>query len=361
MSSPRRPPPPEPRSEELAAARRGDEQAYRALVEPYRRELHAHCYRMLGSVHDAEDALQDALVRAWRGLPGFEGRSTVRTWLYRIATNACLAMIERRSRRGLPVDLGPAADPLDPGWRTVESGMIEPYPDEQLGLDAGYAAPAARVEQREGVELAFIVALQHLAPTQRAVLILRDVLAFSAKETAEALDTTVASVTSALQRARKAVARRLPDRSQQANLQALGDARLQRLVDRYVAAWERGDAEAIVALLAEDATFAMPPYEAWYRGRDAIAEFLRRGPLTEAWRHRRVRANGQPALGCYRWDGGAGCYVANSVDVLTIEGDQVAQVTAFLDATGLAGFGLPDRLPADARARERDRGRHRVE
>src|SRR5207248_11002561 len=184
----------------LDAAKAGDEGAFARLVEPYRAQLHAHCYRMLGSVHDAEDALQEALLRAWRGLSRFEGRSSLRSWLYTIATNTCLSAIERRPKRVLPIDYGPATDPhVAPGEPIVESVWLEPYPDETLGLEDGYAAPEASYEQREGVELAFVAALQHLPANQRAVLILREVLGFSAKEVAETLQTTVASVNSALQ------------------------------------------------------------------------------------------------------------------------------------------------------------------
>src|SRR6476659_8105965 len=190
----------------LEAARGGDEDAYGRLVEPHRGELHAHCYRMLGSVHDAEDALQEALLRAWRGLPRFEGRSSLRSWLYTIATNTCLNAIERRSKRVLPIDYGPAADPhTTPGEPLVESVWVEPYPDDKLGLEDGLAGPEARYEQRESVELAFIAALQHLPARQRAVLILRDVLGFSARETAGALAMSPPGVDSALQRAHKAV------------------------------------------------------------------------------------------------------------------------------------------------------------
>src|SRR6266480_2157386 len=217
----------------LDAARRGDEGAYRDLVETHRSELHAHCYRMLGSLHDAEDALQEALLRAWRGLPKFEGRSSLRSWLYTIATNTCLNAIERRPKRVLPIDYGPATDPhVAPGEPIVESVWLEPYPDETLGLEDGYAAPEASYEQREGVELAFVAALQHLPANQRAVLILREVLGFSAKETAEMLDTTVASVNSALQRARAATDERVPEQSQQTTLRALGDGELRELVAR---------------------------------------------------------------------------------------------------------------------------------
>src|ERR671911_9846 len=200
----------------LSAARNGDEDAYRRLVEPRRAELHAHCYRMLGSVHDAEAALQDALLRAWRGLGRFEGRSSLRAWLYRIATNTCLDVVARRPQRVLPIDYGPGADPHDsPGEPVVESVWVEPYPDAELAY-----------EQRESVELAFVAALQHLPATQRAVLILREVLGFSAKEVADALQTTVASVNSAMQRARKSVDERLPDESQQGTLRALGNERI---------------------------------------------------------------------------------------------------------------------------------------
>src|SRR5436309_8089402 len=178
----------------LQAARGGDEGAFQRLVEPHRGELHAHCYRMLGSVHDAEDALQDALLRAWRGLPRFDGRSSLRSWLYRIATNTSLDVIARRPKRVLPIDYGPAANPHDgPGEPLVESALMEPYPDEGLGLGDGFAAPEARYELRESVELAFVAALQHLPATQRAVLILREVLGFSAQDAAESLETSVAS------------------------------------------------------------------------------------------------------------------------------------------------------------------------
>src|SRR5438128_3525706 len=187
----------------LERARDGDETAFARLLDRYRGELHAHCYRMLGSVHDAEDALQDALLRAWRGLSKFEGRSSLRSWLYTIATNTSLNVIEKRPKRVLPIDYGPPADPHEgPGEPIVESVWVEPYPDDKLGLDDGCAAPEARYEQRESVELAFIAALQHLPANQRAVLILRDVLGYSAKEAAETLDTTTASANSALQRAR---------------------------------------------------------------------------------------------------------------------------------------------------------------
>ena len=275
----------------LAAARGGDQDAYRRLLEPYRAELHAHCYRMLGSVHDAEDALQEALLRAWRGLPRFEGRSSLRSWLYTIATNACLALIGRRPKRVLPIDYGPPSDPHDgPGEPLVESVWVEPYPDERLGLEDGFAGPDASYELRESVELAFVAALQHLPATQRAVLILREVLGFSAQEAAQALQTTVPAVNSALQRARKAVDERLPDQSQQATLRALGDQRLADLVESYMSAMGRGDVEAVVGMLAEDAAWSMPPLATWYRGHEALRAFLTVGPLSGRWRWRHLPA-----------------------------------------------------------------------
>jgi RNA polymerase sigma-70 factor (ECF subfamily) len=317
----------------LEAARGGDEDAYRRLLEPYRSELHAHCYRMLSSVHDAEDALQDASLRAWRGLEKFEGRSSLRSWLYTIATNTCLNQIARRPKRVLPIDYGPAADPHGgPGEPVVESVWVEPYPDETLGLEDGLAAPEASYEQREAVELAFIAALQHLPPNQRAVLILREVLGFSAKEVAETLDTTVASVNSALQRARAAVDERVPEQSQQETLRSLGDDAVRDLVDRYVDAWERCDVEAFASMLAKDASFTMPPLATWYQGREAIAIWAAGWPLSGSWRWRTVftRANGQPALGFYSWDEGEAAYLPFALNVITLRGSEITDVTAFV-------------------------------
>jgi RNA polymerase sigma-70 factor, ECF subfamily len=357
--------------EVLAAARGGDEQAFARLVEPYRSELHAHCYRMLGSVYDADDALQETLLRAWRGIARFDGRSALRSWVYTIATNVSLTQIARRPKRVLPIDYGPAADPHDaPGTPIVETVWIEPYPDEMLGLEDGYAAPEARYEQRESVELAFIAALQHLAPNQRAVLILREVLGFAAKETAAMLETTVASVNSALQRARGAVEQRVPEHSQQETLRSLSDDGLRELVEQYVDAWERNDVEAFAAMLTEEATFAMPPLASWYRNRDGIRIWAANSPMSGAWRWRAAytRANGQPALGFYSWDEDAQAYLPFALNVLTFSGAQVSDVTAFIvrsiranqpeayerfpeqpaDPRRLTGaferFGLPDRL-----------------
>ena len=318
------------------AAFADDEAAYQRLVEPHRRELHAHCYRMLGSVQDAEDALQDALVRAWRGLDRFEGRSSHRSWLYRIATNTCLDAIARRPKRVLPID---NEQPV------VEGVWLEPFPDELLADDDGWAAPDARYEARESIELAFIAALQHLPANQRAVLILREVLGFSAKEVAGMLETTPASVNSAMQRARVSVDERLPERSQQETLRSLDDEQIRELVERYIDAWDRGDVDAVVAMLAADATFSMPPNAEWFRGRETIREFLPRGPLSIPRRFVRARANGQLAFGTYKLVGGE--WLPNAIHVITLGGaGEITDAVAFLDASLFPRFGLPPTPPA---------------
>jgi RNA polymerase sigma-70 factor, ECF subfamily len=357
----------------LESARGGDEGAFGRLVEPYRSELHAHCYRMLGSVHDAEDAMQDVLLRAWRGLARFEGRSSLRSWLYTIATNASLNLIAKRPKRVLPIDYGPAADPHGDGLGLppIESVWVEPYPDEGLGLEDGYAAPEARYEQRESVELAFVAALQHLPPNQRAALILREVLGFSAQEVAESLETSVASVNSALQRARKTVEETLPEQSQQANLRALGDDGVREVVEGYMDAMQRGDVEAVIAMLSEDAEWSMPPLAAWFSGHEALVGFLHNGPLSGdwRWRHLPARASGQAAVGSYAWYEEDGCYRPFALDVLTLDGAKIKAVTSFITRSTLSRdpefyvrypeqpledaekilaaferFGLPDRL-----------------
>jgi len=338
----------------LEASRGGDEQAFGSLIDAYRGELHAHCYRMLGSLHDAEDALQEATLRAWRGLDRFERRSSLRTWLYTIATNTCLNAIAKRPKRVLPVDYSPARDGHDPpGEPIAESVWIEPYPDEMIGLEDGYAAPEANVEMRESVELAFVAALQHLPPNQRAVLIMREVLGFSAQETADALETSVASVNSALQRARAAVDERVPDQTQQETLRTLGDERVRELVARYVDAWERNDVEAFTAMLAEDSTFAMPPLASWYRGRDGIATWAASSSMSGDWRWRTVptRANGQLALGFYAWDERDQAYLPFALNVLTLRGAEVSDVVAFIarstEATATEAYERYPEEPAD--------------
>jgi RNA polymerase sigma-70 factor (ECF subfamily) len=318
----------------LEAARGGDEVAFERLLEPYRRELHAHCYRMLGSLHDAEEALQDALLRVWRGLDGVRDRTALRAWLYRIATNASLDIVARRKRRLLPVDYGPAADPNQPpGGPVAEQVWLEPYPDETLEVEDGRASPDASYEQREAVELAFVAAMQELPARQRAVLILREVLGFSAKEVGETLDTSVPSVNSALQRARKTVDERLPERSQQATLRQLGDERMREIVEDYMEAMRQGDINRVVSMLAEqDAAWSMPPLASWYGGRAEIEVFLRNGPLSGEWRwrHRPGRANGQLAVGTYTWVERERTHVPFSLDVLTLQGEKIKEITAFV-------------------------------
>jgi RNA polymerase sigma-70 factor (ECF subfamily) len=335
----------------VVLATRGDESAFADLVGDFRAELHAHCYRMLGSVHDADDALQEALLRAWKGLHGFQGRSSVRSWLYAIATNAALDVARRRARGELPAGFAPGAD-------GAGADLLEPYPDHALG-EWPASSPEARYEQRESLELAFIVALQHLPPLQRAVLILRDVVGFSARETADTLATSVPAVTSALQRARAAAAGRLPARSQQAVLRSLGDERIRELAGRYADAMQRGDADLLVSMLSADVTYTMPPPPTCLRGHAAVREFIREDVAPETWQHRAARANGQLAIGCYILHADRGRYLASAIDVLTLDGEQIVAISAFLTAELLrelgydgsfraadfARFGLPAELP----------------
>jgi RNA polymerase sigma-70 factor, ECF subfamily len=331
----------------VEAACSGDEDAFRDLVEGHRSELAAHCYRMLGSHHDAEDALQDTLIRAWRGLAGFQRGRPFRPWLYKIATNVCLDTLAHRPKRALPTDLGmPAGPGDDAGAPPAEPVWLEPYPSEVLRIPEGVAGPEARYERREAVELAFVAALQLLPARQRAALILRDVLGFSAAEVAGALETTPASVNSALQRARETIERRLPARSQQATLRALGDERVRALVDAYVRAWETADVDALAAMLAEDARLAMPPFPNWWRGRDTIAAVLTHpdSPFREPWRYVPTHANGQLAAAAYLWNAGQQSYEATGLDVLTLADDRIVQITAFATPEIFARFGLPARL-----------------
>jgi RNA polymerase sigma-70 factor (ECF subfamily) len=312
-----------------------DQDAFGRLVAPHRHALHAHCYRMLGSFEDAEDALQETLLRAWKARAAFERGRPPRPWLFRIATNVCLDALAQRPRRVLPIHRAlPAGAGDGAGEPSVDVPWLEPYPDDALGPEASY-------EEREAVELAFIAALQHLPPRQRAVLILREVLGFSAREVAATLDTTSHAVNSALQRARGTLEGRLPARSQQATLRSLGDARVRRLVRDYIAAWERRDVDALVALLAEDVTLEMPPYPNWFRGRDAVIAFIV-GTGRPALRHRPVRANGQPGVAWYVADVASSTYRPASIEVLAIAGERMGAITAFASPALFARFGLPD-------------------
>jgi RNA polymerase sigma-70 factor (TIGR02960 family) len=317
----------------LAAARAGDERAFRVLTDPYRRELHVHCYRILGSVQDAEDVLQETMLAAWRGLDQFGERSSLRTWLYRIATNRCLNALRDGSRR-----------PLREAIRTVEPTWLEPYPDVMLD-DLADAAPGpdARYETKEAVTLAFVAALQHLSPSQRAVLVLRDVLGYRAAEVAEMLASTETSVNSALLRARATVQSRLPKRDRAPLPRSAQES---ELVERYARALEQGDVDRLVALLTDDALMTMPPQPIEVHGPAAIAQFLLEREWWGAGRTRLVatRANGQPAFGMYVRDPHAPIARAHGIVVLTLAGDRIAQITRFGDTTLFARFGLPRTL-----------------
>ena len=334
----------------LENARLGDEHAFAELTGTYQGELRSHCYRMLGSVQDAEDAVQNALLRAWRGLDKFEGRSSIRSWLYSIATNTTLDITRHRSRRELPADFGPAAAVGAPVEEAVNDPIwLEPFPDQWLS--GSPTSPESRYEQRESVEIAFMILLQELPPLQRAVLILRDVLGFTAAEASLQLDTSVASVTSALQRARATATAALPKRSQLQTLRALGDRAVADLAHRYATALETGDVEALLGLLTEDATWCMPPHPTWFQGHQVLRAWLVRDPLSVRWRRQTSHANGQLAVGGYILDPASGRYLPHVIDVLTLDGGKIAAVTAFVfgndpDPAGtFATFALPPWLP----------------
>ncbi len=333
--------------ETLTQARAGDEQAFRTLTDPFRRELQVHCYRILGSVQDAEDALQDTLLAAWRGLEGFEERASLRAWLYRIATNRCLNVLRDGARR--PQEIRPL--PFEPPPPTRSGGApewLEPYPDVLLdGVPDVAPGPEARYETREALALAFIIGLQRLPPRQRAVLVLRDVLGYRAAEVASMLDTSEVSVNSALQRARATLESSAPVARERAPLPSSAHER--DLVAGFADAFEAGDLDRVLALLTDDAWVTMPPEPFEYQGRDAIAAFLGHA-FAARWEHRHhlvpTRANGQPAFGHYIPDPQAGIVRGVGMLVLTLEGDRIAQITRFGGAALLARFGLPRTLPA---------------
>jgi RNA polymerase sigma-70 factor, ECF subfamily len=314
----------------LKLALDGDQGAFADLAGPYRAELRAHGYRLTGSPQDADDAVQEGLLRAWRNLSSFEGRGSVRSWLYAIVTNAALDLIRHRSRRELPVAFGPSAGPgadLEPPL--TEQPWLQPYPDDWL-TDDTFLSPEALYEQRESLELAFLVALHQLPPLQRSVLLLREVVGFSTAEIASQLGTSPQAVNSALQRARAAARNRLPARSQQSVLRALGQQRTRAIVGRYADAIQRGDADTLISMLTRDATMSMPPVPTWFSGRQAIRDFLIRNPLTYRWQHRPAKANGQVALGCYIFDPAEARYTAAVIEVLTLDGAKIAASTGFM-------------------------------
>jgi RNA polymerase sigma-70 factor (ECF subfamily) len=309
------------------------------LTDPFRPELLAHCYRMLGSVHDAEDQVQETMIRAWRSYGEFEGRASLRTWLYRIATNACLRALENSSRRPLPSGLdGPSAYPEAPlAAARPEVPWLQPMPDALVS--AGSADPAEIVASRQGMRLALIAALQYLPARQRAVLILRDVLRWRAAEVADLLGTTTAAVNGMLQRARARLEQAAPDEDQ---IREPADPADRALLDRYATAFQNADITAVMQLLRDDAVFEMPPEPTWFTGRELIGRFLRSRVLSEPGRFRLIRtaANGQPALAAYLRDEDGG-YRAHSICVLTIAGSRIARVASFNDPGLFATFGLP--------------------
>jgi RNA polymerase sigma-70 factor (TIGR02960 family) len=331
----------------LARAQAGDGDAFGQLVGPYRRELQVYCYRILGSVQDAEDALQDTLLSAWQGLAGFEGRASIRTWLYRVATSRCMDAL-RSARRRPPVTAPPPAgmEPPEP-TRLGELLWLEPYPDALLeGLPDRAPGPEARYMVMESISLAFITALQLLPPRQRAAVILRDVLGFHASEAARILDTTEESVTSALKRARAALERHQKSAAQREPAPPSGSAAEQQLVEQLTRAFEAADVDGIVALLAEDAWLTMPPLPLEYQGRELAAQFFTATAFRPGWTARLIptRANGQPAFGFYARDPETGGFYTVGLMVLTLSGTQISAMTRF-DAGTLPRFGLPATLP----------------
>jgi RNA polymerase sigma-70 factor (ECF subfamily) len=332
----------------LERASGGDEAAFGQLVDPYRRELQVHCYRIVGSVQDAEDLLQETLLAAWGGLDRFEGRASLRSWLYRIATNRCLNALRDRSRRlpQLPEPPPEAPEPPEPS-RLREPVWLEPHPEALLEdiVDQTHD-PGARCEAREAIGLAFVAGLQRLPPRQRAVLVLRDALGFGARKVAEMLGTSEASVMSALHRARTALEAELPAPRERAPLPSSPAER--DLVARFTDAFEGGDVERVVSLLSDDARLTMPPEPLEYHGPAAIARFLSTVPAgghLELFRLVPTRANGQPALGCYLRDPQAPIAHAYGLMVLTLSGNRIAAITGFPDTSLFPYFGLPRTLP----------------
>ncbi|MEJ7651785.1 MAG: sigma-70 family RNA polymerase sigma factor [Nakamurella sp.] len=333
-----------------SARRAEDEASFAESVGPLTPQLRAHCYRMLASTHDADDAVQETLLRAWRGLDGFSGTGSLRSWLYTIATRACLDALVSRTRRALPMDLGPASETvvLQDGPVT-DVAWLQPFPT--AGMAAGPLDPGATLEQQEAVELAFVAALQHLPPNQRAALVLFEVLGFSVAEIADTMQTSRASVNSALQRARKIVADEVPAVSQLQTLRMLGDERLREVVDEFTSALQDGDAARLVALLSQDVSWSMPPLPGWYAGIASVTDFAARVPLGACgqWRSRPVSANGQLAVALYLRAAGDGPFPAWSINLLSVDDSgRIRDITSFLGAEHFAAFGLPVEVPRDS-------------
>jgi len=328
-------------AELLDRARAGDGEAFRQVAEPHRRELQLHCYRMLGSLQDAEDALQDTLLAAWRGFTAFEGRSSLRTWLYQVATNRCLNILRANRRRPVVDPLPPGVDVPEPS-RTGEVIWLEPYPDALLGGPDGPPGPEGRYEASEAISIAFMTALQALSARQRAVLILRDVLGYRAREVATVLDTSEESVTSALKRARATVQQRLAPTAEHELPPRPGSPEERALVHRLAHAYETGDIDALVALLTDDVAVTMPPIPLEYYGIEQAARFFAAITFRDGRTFRLIetRANGQPAFGTYVRDPRGGLLHATSLVVVTLAGDRVSAFTRF-DASVLTRFDLP--------------------
>jgi RNA polymerase sigma-70 factor, ECF subfamily len=341
-----------------------DESAFAELFERHRRELQLHCYRMLGSFEDSEDLVQDTFLRAWRGRASFEGRSTFRAWLYRIATNACLDALQRKPRRLLPSQIGPPSNPPVPVQPPVDLPWLQPYPDHLLeGIAPPGEEPEAVVVARETIEIAFLSAIQLLPPRQRAALILRDVLGWSAKETASLLGTSVAAANSALQRARATLGRHLPARRAEWARSADANQDERAVLRRFMAALERADGGALIELLREDARATMPPTPSWHDGREAIATATAHSTAPGSpgyigrWRLVPFGVNLQPAAAAYLRAPGDSDYRAFAIDVLRVEDGKIAEITAFIQPGAGAGefhvdfgwdmfaaFGLPPKL-----------------
>ena len=334
----------------LARARTGDKHQFSQLTEPYRAELQVHCYRMLGSLEDAEDLVQETFLRAWQSLDKFVKNVSFRAWLYKIATNACLDAIDKRSRRALPVMTHPPANPHLPHTPGTEEFLwLEPCPD--ISLSNVGINPEARYSLRETIRLAFIVALQSLPSRQRAVLLLRDVLGWQAQEVAEHLEITLPAVNSLLHRARTTMRKHYHQGSEAEFIDRTPDSTTQRLLDRYVQAWETADIQALVSLLKQDATFVMPPSPSWYQGREAIQIFLAATLFVpqpdQRWKLRPSRANDQPAFGLYEYDPDEQTFRAAAIQLLTCQNNHLADIITFLKPTLFPHFDLPLKFEAD--------------
>lgn len=341
---------PQQEDSRLTAAKNGDKDQFSELAEPYRRELQIHCYRILGSLQEADDLVQETFLRAWRRLDTYQGRASLRAWLYKIATNACLDVLDQRhGHRLLPMDVFPASDPkttIDPP--TSEIYWLEPFPDEWL-VDQTAINPEARYSLYESVSLAFLTALQALPPRQRAALILTDVLDWSAREVAELLETSISSVNSALHRARVTLAKHYHGHIQEHPAKVETDEQTQKLLNQYVEAWQTADIAGLVALLKKDAILTMPPSPSWYRGKNAIGIFAARtvfadhgmfaGKAKGRWKLLPLHANAQPAFAIYQ-RAEAGDYQFSGIHVLTAQARQLTQITCFMDPSLLRYFSV---------------------